>query len=145
VQFHFTPIGASWLSQVEVWFSILHGQSLSGTSFTSLEHLQEHIDAYINAYNDRDAAGARLDQEKGPSTQIQRPPYHSTLIPDPRLCICFRDGRYGSAQQSQAHRCVSNRVVPDLLKRRIEQAVEGYPRHEQPQYVRRGIIVRWWR
>ena len=50
-----------------------------------------------------------------------------------------------SAQQPQAHRCVSNRVAPDPLKRRFEQAVEGYPRHEQPQYVRPGVIVRWWR
>jgi hypothetical protein len=39
--------------QVEVWFSILQGQSLSGTSFTSLKQLQEHIDAYVNAYNDK--------------------------------------------------------------------------------------------
>src|SRR6187200_2947328 len=53
VQFHFTPTSASWLNQVEVWFSILQGQSLSGTSFTSLKQLQEHIDAYVNAYNDR--------------------------------------------------------------------------------------------
>src|SRR5436190_427594 len=53
VQFHFTPTSASWLNQVEVWFSILQGQSLSGTSFTSLKQLQEHIDAYINAYNDK--------------------------------------------------------------------------------------------
>src|SRR3982075_59260 len=51
VQFHFTPTSASWLNQVEVWFSILQGQSLSGTSFTSLKQLQEHIDAYIKAYN----------------------------------------------------------------------------------------------
>ena len=40
VQFHFTPTSASWLNQVEVWFSILQGQSLSGTSFTSLKQLQ---------------------------------------------------------------------------------------------------------
>lgn len=53
VQFHFTPTSASWLNQVEVWFSILQGQSLSGTSFTSLKQLQEHIDAYVNAYNDK--------------------------------------------------------------------------------------------
>src|SRR6266536_3646520 len=46
VQFHFTPTSASWLNQVEVWFSILQGQSLSGASFTSLKQLQEHIDAY---------------------------------------------------------------------------------------------------
>jgi transposase len=52
VQFHFTPTSASWLNQVELWFSILQGQSLSGASFTSLKQLQEHIDAYIKAYND---------------------------------------------------------------------------------------------
>jgi hypothetical protein len=33
VQFHFTPTSAPWLNQVEVWFSILQGQSLSGASF----------------------------------------------------------------------------------------------------------------
>jgi hypothetical protein len=53
VQFHFTPTSASWLNQVQVWFSILQGQSLSGASFTSLQQLEQHIDAYINAYNDK--------------------------------------------------------------------------------------------
>ena len=51
VQFHFTPTSASWLNQVEVWFSILQGQSLSGASFTCLKQLEQHIDAYIKAYN----------------------------------------------------------------------------------------------
>jgi len=53
VHFHFTPTSASWLNQVEIWFSILQGQSLSGTSFTSVEQLKEHIDAFINVYNDK--------------------------------------------------------------------------------------------
>src|SRR4029450_4698846 len=53
VQFHFTPTRPPWLSQVEVWFSILQGQSLSGTPFTSLKQLQDHIDAYVKAYNDK--------------------------------------------------------------------------------------------
>ncbi len=35
VTFHFTPTRASWLNQVEGWFSILQGQSLTGPSFTS--------------------------------------------------------------------------------------------------------------
>ena len=47
VQFHFTPTRASWLNQIETWFSILQGQSLSGASFTSLDQLQQHIDAFI--------------------------------------------------------------------------------------------------
>src|SRR4029077_7704369 len=53
VQFHFTPTSASWLNQVEVWFSILQGQSPRGASFTSLQQLQQHIDAYIKAYNEQ--------------------------------------------------------------------------------------------
>jgi transposase len=53
VHFHFTPTSPSWLNQVENWFSILQGQSLSGASFTSLGQLKEHIDAFIKAYNDK--------------------------------------------------------------------------------------------
>jgi transposase len=53
VRFHFTPTRASWLNQVEIWFSILEGKSVSGASFTSLQQLQEHIDAFIHAYNDK--------------------------------------------------------------------------------------------
>jgi transposase len=52
VIFHFTPTRSSWLNQVETWFSILQGQSLTGASFTAIEQLQEHIDAFIAAYNE---------------------------------------------------------------------------------------------
>ena len=51
VRFHFTPTSASWLNQVEIWFSILAGQSLSGASFTSVAQLRQHIDAFIQTYN----------------------------------------------------------------------------------------------
>jgi transposase len=51
VQFHFTPTKASWLNQVEIWFSILAGKGLSGASFNSLAELRLHIDAFIAAYN----------------------------------------------------------------------------------------------
>jgi transposase len=52
VHFHFTPTRSSWLNQIETWFSILQGQSLNGASFTAVEQLQEHIDAFIAAYNE---------------------------------------------------------------------------------------------
>ena len=52
VTFHYTPTRASWLNQVEGWFSILQGQSLTGTSFTSVEQLKKHIDAFIESYNE---------------------------------------------------------------------------------------------
>jgi transposase len=51
VHFHFTPTRASWLNQVEIWFSILQGKSLHGASFTSVKQLREHIDAFIETYN----------------------------------------------------------------------------------------------
>jgi transposase len=51
VRFHFTPTRASWLNQVEMWFSILQGQSLSGASFNSVAQLTKHIDDFIAAYN----------------------------------------------------------------------------------------------
>jgi transposase len=51
VHFHFTPTHASWLNQVECWFSILGGQSLRGASFTSVAQLRKHIDAFVASYN----------------------------------------------------------------------------------------------
>lgn len=52
VTFHYTPTRASWLNQVECWFSLLQGQSLSGVSFKSVDDLKAHIDAYIAAHNE---------------------------------------------------------------------------------------------
>ena len=51
VRFHFTPTRASWLNQVEIWFSILQAKSLTGASFTSVPQLRQHIDDFIAAYN----------------------------------------------------------------------------------------------
>lgn len=51
VTFHFTPTSASWLNQVEIWFSILQKKSLSKASFTSVKQLREHMDHFIAAYN----------------------------------------------------------------------------------------------
>jgi|SRR5271166_6195590 len=49
--FHYTPTHALRLSQIEIWFSILTGQSLNGASFTSVKELIAHIDAFIERYN----------------------------------------------------------------------------------------------
>ena len=51
VHLHFTPTHASWLNQVEVWFSLLARQALRGASFTSVQQLREAIDAFIAVYN----------------------------------------------------------------------------------------------
>lgn len=52
VHFHYTPTHASWLNQVEIWFSILTGKSLNGASFGSARELIDHINSFIDSYNE---------------------------------------------------------------------------------------------
>lgn len=51
VHFHFTPTRASWLNQVEVWFSILANAALKGASFTDPQQVRDAIDAFIKVHN----------------------------------------------------------------------------------------------
>jgi transposase len=51
VHFHYTPTHTSWLNQIEIWFSILAGQSLKGASFASVRQLIDHISSFIDSYN----------------------------------------------------------------------------------------------
>lgn len=55
VHFHYTPTHASWLNQIECWFSILWRQSLRGASFTSPQAVRQAIDDFILAYNQKAA------------------------------------------------------------------------------------------
>jgi transposase len=51
VHFHDTPTHASWLNQIEIWFSILSSKSLDGVSFQSVAELIAHIKSFIETYN----------------------------------------------------------------------------------------------
>jgi transposase len=51
MHFHYTPTSASWLNQIEGFFGILAKQSLSITDFASKRALQEHLVAYLRAWN----------------------------------------------------------------------------------------------
>ncbi len=55
VHFHFTPTGASWLNQVEVWFSILSRATLKGASFTSPQQVRDAITTFIAVHNEKAA------------------------------------------------------------------------------------------
>ena len=55
VYFHYIPTHASWLNQIEVWFSILSRRALRGASFTSVKQLREAIDDFISSYNEEAA------------------------------------------------------------------------------------------
>jgi transposase len=50
VHFHYTPTHASWLNQVECWFSILWRQALRGLNATCPRDVRQAIDAFVNAY-----------------------------------------------------------------------------------------------
>lgn len=52
VHFHYTPTHASWLNQIEIWFSILSRRALRGASFISPRKVREAIDQFIAVYND---------------------------------------------------------------------------------------------
>lgn len=51
VHFHFTPTHASWLNQVELWFSILERQMLKRGNFANKEDLSQKIMGFIENYN----------------------------------------------------------------------------------------------
>jgi transposase len=53
VHVHYTPTHASWMNQVEVWFSILTRSALKGASFTSPQEVRAAIDRFVAAYNPR--------------------------------------------------------------------------------------------
>ena len=52
VHFHYTPTHASWLNQIECWFSLLSRQALQGASFTSVAQLRQAIDQFVASYNE---------------------------------------------------------------------------------------------
>jgi len=51
VHFHYTPTHASWINQIECWFSILWRQALRGLSVTSFRQLRQAIDAFVETYS----------------------------------------------------------------------------------------------
>jgi transposase len=48
---HRTPTHASWLNQVELWFSIMERRLIRNGEFDSVDHLADRIIEFINAYN----------------------------------------------------------------------------------------------
>ena len=49
--FHFTPTSASWMNQVETWFSILTRQAIRRGSFGSVKELVAMIDTFTHQWN----------------------------------------------------------------------------------------------
>jgi hypothetical protein len=52
IVFHYTPKHASWMNQIEIWFSILVRKLLKRASFTSVADLEAQVLAFIAYFND---------------------------------------------------------------------------------------------
>lgn len=51
IVFHYTPKHASWMNQIEIWFSILIRKVLKRGNFTSVDDLKRKVLAFIEYYN----------------------------------------------------------------------------------------------
>jgi transposase len=51
IVFHYTPKHASWMNQIELWFSILVRKLLRRASFTSVEDVQARVLAFVTYFN----------------------------------------------------------------------------------------------
>ena len=66
IVFHFTPKHASWLNQIEMWFSILARKVIRRGNFTSLDDLQAKISRFIDFFNTTMAKPFRWTYEGKP-------------------------------------------------------------------------------
>jgi len=51
IVFHYTPVHASWMNQIEIWLSILTRKLLKWGIFTSTDDLTQQVLAFIAYYN----------------------------------------------------------------------------------------------
>jgi len=51
VTFHFTPVGSSWMNQVETWFGVITRQAIRRGTFTSVNVLITRIRDYVEHWN----------------------------------------------------------------------------------------------
>ena len=66
VHFHYAPTHAAWLSQIQIWFSILSMAALRGASFTSSGQIREAIGRFVKACNGNAAPFEWTKQEVRP-------------------------------------------------------------------------------
>jgi transposase len=51
VEFHFTPVGSSWLNQIETWFGVITRQAIRRGTYSSVRVLIKRINDYIAHWN----------------------------------------------------------------------------------------------
>ena len=62
VHLYYTPTHASWLNEVEIWFSILWKRALRNASFTSIQQVRQAITEFTEVYNGRQVIHEKCHQ-----------------------------------------------------------------------------------
>jgi transposase len=66
IVFHYTPKHASWMNQIEVWFSLLVRKLIKRASFASVEDLEAQVLAFIAYFNETMAKPLKWTYGKWP-------------------------------------------------------------------------------
>ena len=61
ITFHFTPKHASWLNQIEIWFSILARKVIRRGDFRSTEALKAKIEAFLEYFQSHNGKTIPMD------------------------------------------------------------------------------------
>jgi hypothetical protein len=77
VEFHFTPVGSSWLNQFETWFGIITRQAIRRGTFSSVKVLIKRLHDYICPL-EQQRRTVRLDRHRrrDPGQGPHRPDQH---------------------------------------------------------------------
>jgi hypothetical protein len=78
VRFHLTPVGSSWINQIETWFSIITRQSIRRGTFSSVGTLITQIRRYIDHWN------ATANRSSGPPPPTRSWPRSNSSRPTSR-------------------------------------------------------------
>lgn len=77
IRFVFTPRHASWLNQIEIWFSILARRVLRRGNFASLEELKARLLGFIDYFNKQFAKPFKWVYQAKPSEHATAPKLQS--------------------------------------------------------------------
>ncbi len=78
-QLHFTPTSASWMNQVETWFSVLSRKAIRRGVFRSVTALTDAIQRFIDAWNENKKPFVWVKSADEILTKAHRQRFHVTV------------------------------------------------------------------
>lgn len=72
---HYTPTSASWMNQVEIWFSILQTKTIKRGVFKSVKDLIQKIENFIDQYNKHSKPFRWVKSSQAILAKAQQPVY----------------------------------------------------------------------